>query len=111
MAEHLWLVRRGSKLNNVSVAVSRNSERNGVRECLFNNDDGDDDATIIQNLVDALNADTPVGPGVTPVYPDGYFDEVFDVVDLSGTSDNNLRSEFDFIAFGDVILSKTTAAA
>lgn len=107
MVEALWLIRR--------TAQGVTDDRNRVRECLFNNDDGDSDAVKMQNLVDALNAATPTGDGLPAhdvagenVYPDGYFDEVINIDDLAGTGEDNLRTDQDFIAFGPEITSVKT---
>ena len=103
MAEGLFLLRR------TSHAVS--DDRNQVRSMLINNDDGDSDAVMIQAAVDALNANEPVETGAEKVYPDGYFDEVIDIDDLSGTTEDNLRTDQDFITFGAEIAQVKTAAA
>ena len=113
MAEHLYLVRRLSTATGGDPQPRKTGDRNGLRQCLFNNDDGDSDAVIMQNLIDALNAVTPTGDFHTPgdnAYPDGYFDEVLDVSDLSGTGEDNLRTPGDFIALGPEVVSVTTAA-
>ena len=107
MAEGLYLVRR--------TQLPGNGERNGVRDVLINNDDGDSDAVIMQNTVDALNAAEPGGGGHAgastgePAYPDGYFDTVMDVDDLAATGEDNLRTDGDFIAFKAPVTSVETA--
>ena len=104
MAEGLFLVRRTSQ--------GVNDDRNRVREVLINEDDAQTDAQIIQAAIDALNTATPVGDGFTAgekSYPDGYFDEVIDIDDLAGTSEDNLRTDGDFIAFGPEVTSVKTA--
>ena len=106
MVEGLFLVRRTSQ--------GVNDDRNQVRAVLINNDDGDADAVIIANAIAALNAAQPVGDGFTagePVYPAGYFDEVVDIDDLAGTTEENLRTDQDFIAFGSEVVAVKTAAA
>ncbi len=107
MAEALWLIRRTTQ--------GFNDDRNRVREVLINIDDGDDDATKIQGTIDALNAATPTGDGLPAhdvagenVYPDFYFDEVINIDDLSGTGEDNLRTEFDFIAYGSEVTAVKT---
>ena len=98
MADALWLISRTSQ------GVSE--DRNRVREILINIDDGDDDATKIQGAVDALNVAHPTDG--EPVYPAGYFDTVLNIDDLAGTGETNLRTEFDFIAFGPEVKSVRT---
>ncbi len=102
MAEALYLVRRTSQ--------GVNDDRNRVREVLVNSDDGQTDAQIMAALVILLNAAQPVETGGEDIYPVGYFDEVIDIDDLSGTSEDNLRTDDDFIAFGPELFSVKTAA-
>ena len=100
MADALWLIRRTSQ--------GVNDDRNQVREVLINIDDGDDDATKIQGCIDALNTAHPVEAGAEKAFPDFYFDEVINIDDLAGTGENNLRTEFDFIAFAPAVDSLIT---
>ncbi len=103
MAEALYLVRRTSQ--------GVNDDRNRVREVLINEDDGQTNAQIITATIAALNANEPVETGAEDIYPAGYFDEVIDIDDLSGTTDeDNLRTDGDFIAFGPEVTSVKTAA-
>lgn len=100
MAEHLYLIRRTTHMND---------ERNRVRDILINNDDGDSDAVKIQNAVDAMNTAQPRDGG-SPTYPDGYFDFVLDVTELSGTGQDNLRTVGGFITWGPEIATRLTQA-
>lgn len=77
-----------------------NDDRNQIREVVIHNDDGDTDALIIQNTVDALNTDAPVETGAEKVYPDGYFDTV---VQVGATPVANLLAEFDYIAYAPAV--------
>ena len=75
-----------------------NQDINQVREVIMNNDDGDADVLIIQNLIDSMNAVEPAGDpsGARNQYPDGYFDTV---VQIGATPALNLGTEFDFLAY------------
>jgi len=92
MADALFLVQR--------TVQGVNDDRNRVREVVIFNDNGDADSLVIQNTIDALNAQTPVGDGLTagePVYPDGYFDTVTEIA--TATPAGPFGTEFDYIAF------------
>ncbi len=78
MAEALFLVTRTNQLGD-------NDMRNGVHAMLINNDDGDTDAVTIADAILRLNAHFGAGS-----YPDGYFDTVQEVGDLtSGPAPDN----------------------
>lgn len=101
MADAIFLVTR--------TIQGVNDDRNRVREVVIFNDDGDADSLIIQNTVDALNAVTPVGDGLTagePVYPDGYFDTV---QQIGATPSGFLDTEFDFLAFAPRVVGVSSA--
>lgn len=79
-------------------------DRNQVREVVIHNDDGDADALIIQNTVDALNTVNPVETGAANAYPDGYFDTV---VQIGASPVANLAAEFDFVAYAPTVANFT----
>jgi hypothetical protein len=94
MAEALFLVRRTSQ--------GVNDDRNRVREVLVNNDDGDADAVIMQNVVDLLNVAHPAGGEA--VYPVGYFD----TVEVVAVSSGPLSTDGDFIAYSPRVAAVVT---
>ncbi len=82
------------------------NDRNQVREVVIFNDDGDADALIIQNTVDALNTAQPVETGAEDAYPIGYFDTV---EQIGATPTGFLDTEFDFLAFAPRVAALTSA--
>ena len=98
MADAIFLVTRTSQ------GVSE--DRNRVREVVIFNDDGDSNALIIQNTVDALNTEQPVETGAEDVYPALYFDTV---EQIGATPTGFLDSEFDFLAFAPRVVALTSA--
>lgn len=98
MADAIFLVRRTDQ--------GVNNDRNLVRDIVIFNDDGDSDAVIIQNCVDALNTAAPVETGAEDAYFAGYFDTV---EQIGATPVGFLDSEFDFLAFAPAVLSLTSA--
>lgn len=83
-----------------------NQDKDQVREVIIFNDDGDADALIIQNTIDALNAAAPVESGAEPKYPAGYFDTV---EQIGATPTGFLNTEFDFLAFAPHVVGVTSA--
>ena len=98
MTEQLWLVSRTTQGKSVDL--------NKITNVLINIDDGDDDLTKLQGTVDALNAKHPRPAGSPAIYPAGYFDTVIRITDLSGTTDENLRTDQDFIAYSAELFSE-----
>ncbi len=83
-----------------------NDDRNRVREVVIFNDDGDSDALIIQNTVDALNTAQPVETDAEDVYPAFYFDAV---EQIGASPAGFLDTEFDFLAFAPRVTGLTSA--
>lgn len=81
-----------------------NQDINQVREVIVHNDDGDNDALIIQNLIDIMNTTEPAGDpsGDRNQYPDFYFDTV---EQIGATPVASINTEFDFIAFAPRVSS------
>lgn len=102
MVEALFLVTRTSQ------GVS--DDRNRVRQVIINDDDAQTAAQTIATTIAALNAAQPVETGAEPVYPAGYFDTRVELSDLAGTTEDNLRTAGDFIAFDEEVVSVKTAA-
>ncbi len=71
MAEALFLVTRTNQEGD-------NGMRNGVHACIINNDDADTDAVTIADAILRMNAHFGAGS-----YPDGYFDTVQEISDLT----------------------------
>ncbi len=74
MVEALFLVER--------TVQPDNDIRDGIRNVIINNDDGDADAVIIANAVTAVNALFP-SPDAENKLPTGYFDLVSQIDVLS----------------------------
>lgn len=103
MAEALYLVTR--------TAQGVNDDKNLVREVIVNDDDGTSDADIITATIALMNAALGADADAPVVYPAGYFDTVVLLSDLTGTTQDNLRTDGDFIAFAPRVTAVVTAAA
>ena len=82
-----------------------NDDRNLVREVIFNKDDGDTAAVIIQAAVDAMNLATPVDADAAKAYPDGYFDTVNKI---GLTPSGVLATDLDILAFAPRVVATLT---
>jgi hypothetical protein len=98
MAEALYLVERTEQPDN--------NLRDGIRNVIINNDDGDADAVIITNAIAAVNAALPAEANFENKLPAGYFDTVNKVSDLVTTGD--LRTDQDFLCYTREVVSVRT---
>ncbi len=85
------------------------NDRGLIREMIIFNDDGDSDAVIIQNCVDALNLAHPVETSNSATAEDAYPPLYFDTVIQMGTVPTGpLDTEFDFLAYAPAVLELET---
>ncbi|MCK5641930.1 MAG: hypothetical protein KAJ19_14095 [Gammaproteobacteria bacterium] len=81
-----------------------NSDRNGVREIIVNEDDAQTDAQIIAAVIASMNATEPAGDpsGALDQYPAGYFDTV---VQIGATPVADLDVDGNYLAFAPRVAS------
>ena len=81
-----------------------NQDRNGIREVVVHEDDGQSDAAIIAALIASMNATEQAGDpaGDFDQYPAGYFDTV---VQIGATPVADLDTDGNYIAFAPRVAS------
>lgn len=96
MAEALFLVER--------TAQTDNNVRDAIKTVVINSDDGKTDAQIIADAVAAVNAALPAdADAASNKLPDGYFDTVSTLSDLTS---GPLATDQDFMTFGGDIVAE-----
>ena len=87
----------------VTRTVSNNEDKDGIRQVVINNDDGDADAVIAANAATAVNNDQPAttdAVNTSEKLKSDYFDTV---VQIGSTPAGPLATDQDFIAVGDSV--------
>jgi hypothetical protein len=97
MAAGLFLVERTDQ--------GDNSDRNGVRAIIVNDDDAQTDAQIIATAIATMNTTQAVESGAEDQYPAGYFQTV---VQVGATPAGPLATDGDLLVYKREVMSVRT---